>query len=63
MQRGALQRSLCDWHLLFALSYRVRRRSARNSGLASPVETYHPRELKLYHICGVFSPPEDPTLQ
>ncbi len=42
-RRGAEQRSLCGWHFSFALIYRGRRLSARNSGSASPVETFHPR--------------------
>ena len=45
MQRGAEQRSLCDWHLFFALIYRGRCLSTRSPGPASPVETSHPREL------------------
>jgi len=51
MQRGAVQRIECGWHLSFALISRVRRLSARNPGPASPVETYHPRvEGILYPI-------------
>jgi hypothetical protein len=55
MQRGAEKHSLCDWHLLFALIYRARRLSARNPGPASPVETFHPREIVLYQIVLKFS--------
>ena len=51
MRRGAWQRScLCGWHLSFALIFRDRRLSARNSGSASPVETFHPRVSLLYTI-------------
>ena len=48
MQRGEEQSSLCVWHVCFALIYRGRRLSARNPGLASPVEANHPRAILLY---------------
>lgn len=53
-RRGAEQRSLCGWHFSFALIYRGRRLSARNSGSASPVETFHPRWVyytRFLHAC------------
>jgi len=42
MQREALQRRKCDWHLFFVLILRGRYLSARNPGPASPVEACHP---------------------
>ena len=42
MQREALQRRKCFWHLFFVLILRGRYLSARNPGPASPVEACHP---------------------
>ena len=46
-RRAGELRSQCFWHLIFALSLRGRRRSARNVRPASTVEASHPQVLKI----------------
>ena len=56
MQREALQRRKCFWHLFFVLILRGRYLSARNPGPASPVEACHPLCILIITDWGVKIP-------